>query len=443
MNAAISPPGRSSVPNAKVPSPSVAPTRDAATTPTRTFGEVLGAAKVTTSHSGTSEHRPSDATSPAKGRKTGRLRTGLRAQKGGEVRSLVAPVVAPVLPVESRVPIAPKVSVSSSAPEVESLVNNGGSASAVRRGDSQTGSSARPDSTTATPEVKGSKPVVIESEVARQATAREAVSCERATTTARGESRVGRPASINPTDAGAASTRPDAPLRVRAPLSPLPTSHPARSVVDSRRTTQAPPAVSSPHPTASRVVDRFGESARRDSVPPRSIGRDAIRTDSAAPTLTWAAAPDQTRAVATVVPSAGSSLHARVAPAGSLDVRRFVDDVSRMASADGDYRVSLSIHPESLGPVRATVSLVGNDLHVNLSPESRQAHEILRHELETLRAELGRGGLNVHVTLHDHGSHRGQHERRDPRGSDFIDDANGEFVANQTEPGEGQIHVIL
>ncbi len=444
MNAAIRPPDRSSAPKVKVPSPSVAAVRDATTTPTRPFGEVLGAAKANTIRFETSEHRSSAASSTAKGQKVGRLRAESRSAKDGEVRSPVAPIVAPFIPAESDVPNAPKVSTSSGVPEVESLVTKVFGAAMDRRVDSRTGSSARPGPTTPTPDEKSSRSVAIESEVTRQTTSSETVSSERVMTTARAVNQVGQPTSISRADAGIESAQPVAPLGERIPLSPVPTARLARYVADSRSVTQSPTAVAFPHPTTPRVVVRSVESARRVPALPHSSGRDAIRTDSTAPPLTWpSVAPDQSRVVSVIAPSAESYAQARVVPAASLDVHRFVDDVSRMASADGNYRVSLSLHPEILGSVRATVSLVGNDLHVNLSPESRQAHEILGHELETLRAELGRGGLNVHVTLHDHGSHRGQQERRDPRASEFIDDANGESVANQTEPGEGQIHVIL
>lgn len=107
--------------------------------------------------------------------------------------------------------------------------------------------------------------------------------------------------------------------------------------------------------------------------------------------------------------SGTSPAHAQVASA-NIDLTRFIADVSRTLVSPGDYRVSLALHPESLGTVRATLSLSGNDLSVSILPDSHRGHEALVRELDTLRTELSRGGLSVNVTLHDHGASRGQRE---------------------------------
>ena len=177
-------------------------------------------------------------------------------------------------------------------------------------------------------------------------------------------------------------------------------------------------------PTSTIATRNAVASTNAPSVPPVTI-------------LAGASAPSSPSTSGT------SSPHAQAGPT-NIDLSRFVADVSHAVGSPGDYRVSLSLHPESLGTVRATLSLSGNDLSVAILPDSHRGHEALVRELDALRTELARGGLSVNVTLHDHGASRGQRET-----NQFARDDNASIAPEESTSGPAsvhsatQIHVIL
>lgn len=186
----------------------------------------------------------------------------------------------------------------------------------------------------------------------------------------------------------------------------------------------------------------FAEASRSTPSAPTAQRSDAVvNTPGANVAASELRAPTSAPAVSTM---SNSSRPTTLAAANPIDLGRFVGDVTRSIGAQGDYRVALALHPDSLGTVHATISLSGNELTVAITPDSREGHEALAHELESLRGELSRGGMNVNVALHDHQSPRGQRESGTPaRPGPVFETANSAPVDPTGAASDGQIHVIL
>ena len=119
-----------------------------------------------------------------------------------------------------------------------------------------------------------------------------------------------------------------------------------------------------------------------------------------------------------------------------------------LAPGDGDYSVSVSMHPPELGEVRALLSLRGDILQVVLTPHQEIGHDALATALPALREQLASGGLHVDVSLGQPDT--GQGEDRGPATGPTTDaeleDAAPRPPADGTTTAIGpdaRIHLVL
>ncbi len=101
-----------------------------------------------------------------------------------------------------------------------------------------------------------------------------------------------------------------------------------------------------------------------------------------------------------------------------LDTAGLATTISGVLSrGSGTYNVVLNLHPPELGQVQARLSLRGDMLQVDLSPEHAATHDALESALPDLREHLAQGGVEVDVTLGDPGAPRqARNGRRDRTG---------------------------
>ena len=89
----------------------------------------------------------------------------------------------------------------------------------------------------------------------------------------------------------------------------------------------------------------------------------------------------------------------------ALDTTGLATSITGVLSrGDGNYNVVLNLHPPELGQLQARLSLRGDQLQVDLSPEHAAAHDALESALPALREHLGQGGLDVDVSLGERGA---------------------------------------
>ena len=95
-------------------------------------------------------------------------------------------------------------------------------------------------------------------------------------------------------------------------------------------------------------------------------------------------------------------------PGPALDLPSLSASFSHaLTPGDGEYSVSVSMHPPELGEVRALLSLRGDILQVVLTPHQELGHATLATALPALRDHLASGGLQVDVSLGHPGSDAG------------------------------------
>lgn len=82
---------------------------------------------------------------------------------------------------------------------------------------------------------------------------------------------------------------------------------------------------------------------------------------------------------------------------GTVDVDRFADLVARSVrnSPDGQYTVSLRLHPESLGEVRLQIHLTGREVHTVMEVANPEARQALESRGDQLRQSLHEAGLTL------------------------------------------------
>jgi Flagellar hook-length control protein FliK len=134
--------------------------------------------------------------------------------------------------------------------------------------------------------------------------------------------------------------------------------------------------------------------------------------------------------------------------ASALDLDSLSGSISRpLSDGNGAYTVTVALHPPELGHVLAVMSLDGNDLQVALTPQTQTGHDALADATEALKNQLGRGGVNVNVSLRDPGSPSGGDERyRPPTTSGAGSFITGGSVTETPLPSglvAGQIHLVL
>lgn len=103
---------------------------------------------------------------------------------------------------------------------------------------------------------------------------------------------------------------------------------------------------------------------------------------------------------APTVPVAPPVASAATAATAAPDLQALSASFSRvLVQGDGDYSVSVSMHPPELGEVRALLSLRGDVLQVVLTAHQEVGHGALAAVLPELRDQLSTGGLHVDVSL--------------------------------------------
>ena len=97
-----------------------------------------------------------------------------------------------------------------------------------------------------------------------------------------------------------------------------------------------------------------------------------------------------------------------------------------LAKGNGEYSVTVSLHPPQLGEVRALVSVKGDTLQVTITPDKQIGHAALEASLSDLREQLSQHGGQVDVQLGQPGSDGG---RRSPGGQRAVGLAVSSTVA--------------
>jgi hypothetical protein len=221
-----------------------------------------------------------------------------------------------------------------------------------------------------------------------------------------------------------------------------------------------PAAVATPDRSgAGPTTGQFAESGKGTEQGQSSAITGTVHapTDAASGGASDAASGDR-RAPVPAVGGVGNVADVR-SPAGStgtpvdpdgLDVPVLAASISRpLAQGNGDYSVSVSLHPPQLGEVRALLSLRGDELQVTLSPEMAVGHDALEKALPALHDLLTADGLRVSVSL---GDPRGGPGDRAPTDGTRPgrDPGNGTpapaepFIDSTPAPdGDGRIHLVL
>jgi flagellar hook-length control protein FliK len=116
---------------------------------------------------------------------------------------------------------------------------------------------------------------------------------------------------------------------------------------------------------------------------------------------------------------------------------------SALLDANGTYTVTVAMRPSELGHVQAVMSLNGTELHVALSAQSSLGHHALSSTLENLKNELGRGGMNVNVSLRDPSSDQREESRNQSSGSNSDAVTNDVVAPLSTTPQPATSHISL
>jgi Flagellar hook-length control protein FliK len=130
----------------------------------------------------------------------------------------------------------------------------------------------------------------------------------------------------------------------------------------------------------------------------------------------------------------------------ALDVDGLSSSISRpLSDGNGTYTVAVAMHPSDLGHLHAVMSLEGNDLQVQITPQTRTGHEALTNAAEALKNQLASAGLNVNVTLRDPGSSSGGDDRFEAQTSGASADVENAAPLHSPMPVlvSGQIHLVL
>ncbi len=141
----------------------------------------------------------------------------------------------------------------------------------------------------------------------------------------------------------------------------------------------------------------------------------------------------------------------------SLDTAGLATSISgALSRGSGSYNVVLNLHPPELGQVQATLSLRGDQLQVDLSPEHAAGRDALESALPALREHLAQGGVEVDVTLGDPGTaHQGAPAggstgQSSQRGEADTDESDGSIAAASASAAAGpspaqadRLHLVL
>lgn len=132
-----------------------------------------------------------------------------------------------------------------------------------------------------------------------------------------------------------------------------------------------------------------GNTAVLSATEPGILGADGIAAPRTALDL---GAPSRISEPAPATPAAVVEAPDPNAPA----FRQVLDVVSPLRHrGDGDYRMTLALHPEHLGRVEVAVSLSNGQISMQLNSDSSAARQMLRESMNELRASLHSSGLDT------------------------------------------------
>lgn len=131
----------------------------------------------------------------------------------------------------------------------------------------------------------------------------------------------------------------------------------------------------------------------------------------------------------------------------AIDLNNLVASISRPLSAgDGNYSLSITLHPADLGHLDAVVTLDKGNLNVSILAQSQIAHHAISNSLHELKQTLQSSGLNVNVTLRDHGmgsKEDFQHQNLIPTKIMTSSEVNASTFTEPAALSGGQLHIVL
>jgi len=168
---------------------------------------------------------------------------------------------------------------------------------------------------------------------------------------------------------------------------------------------QAPSAEAPPQPAAERA-GRSGAGLGEGGTDQQPAFRAASAEgqDAADSAATAGAAPGQA-ADAAAGPADGPAPAAEASPAsglerltaGRLQAQQVMEELTRALPElqDGQYRLTLRLHPEHLGEVRLELHLVGREVHAAMEVTNVDARQALESRGDQLRQNLSDAGYNL------------------------------------------------
>lgn len=208
----------------------------------------------------------------------------------------------------------------------------------------------------------------------------------------------------------------------------------------------APGTAGSGADAASRAASLGAASTPGDPAPgssPLASSHPQIAQDAPASNEVHPAGEVLKAAGFSALPSPSADAQASAA----LDVEGLSTAISRpLGNGNGNYTVTIAMHPPELGRVQAVISLDGSDLQVSIAAQTQRGHEALLSSVDALKGQLARGGVNVNVSLRDPGSQTGGDTPRPPAASGAGTDGTEEHETAASLPStltSGQIHLVL
>jgi hypothetical protein len=182
---------------------------------------------------------------------------------------------------------------------------------------------------------------------------------------------------------------------VPAPTVPAPTASPPPDPADATPTTAPNNGV----PGAAMLEDAMAlqaTAAAADDVPVETdTGRADIALDAATSVLSGAIpAPlplDRAAAAAPTAPAVPAPGPELAPPADQIV--RHIRPLQHLG--DGDYELSMQLHPADLGPVAVSVRILNGVVHVNLQAEQASTNSLLRQAAPELKAALEQSGMQT------------------------------------------------
>lgn len=132
-----------------------------------------------------------------------------------------------------------------------------------------------------------------------------------------------------------------------------------------------------------------------DDGPSAGEGRPLEAASRPAPDVVPASGPDSAPGAEPATEPAARGLERLTA--GRLQAEQVIAELSRAVPElrDGEYRVTLRLHPEHLGEVRLELHLSGREIHATLEVANQDARQALESRGDQLRQSLSDAGYNL------------------------------------------------